>query len=162
MRLESDLLVSSLKQKLGHYHPCLLDWNVLRLVLRAWSSSGETVTPGHMLRGTWCTRCSWRTGARGELGRVHTGPSNFGVHLILVFPKTPSPCLQKELGWVALACYPAVYAILPLEFFCVWNIPISRRDNRCMFFPLWRPMMERNYQNRKLSDSSPRCLITLY
>lgn len=117
MRLESDHLVSSLKQKLGHYHPCLLDWNVLRLVLRAWSLSGETVTPGHMLLGSWCTRCSWRTGARGELGRVHTGPASFGVHLILVFPKTPSPCLQKELGWVALACYPAVYPVLSLEFF---------------------------------------------
>lgn len=90
MRLESDHLVISLKQKLGHCHPCLLDWSVLHLVLRAWSSSGETVTPGRMPLVTWCTRCSWRTGARGERGACIPGTSNFAVRLILVVLWSPS------------------------------------------------------------------------
>lgn len=99
MILEMDRLVSSSKQRLGHYHPRLLGWSVLRLVLRAWSSSGETVTLRYMLLMTWCTPCSWKTGTRGEMGERVPGMFPQPGFPSMCYPSEPLVLLVQRRGW---------------------------------------------------------------
>lgn len=117
MKSELDHLVSSLKQKLGHCHPCLLGSNVLQPGLRAWSWNGETVTLRHMLLTTWCTHYSWRTETRGTTGGGCTGKrsaSGFGVaSYVFLHPLKHSSLLKDFLHFYAQGYNP---------LFFIWTI----------------------------------------
>lgn len=156
MKLELDPLVSSLKQKLGHYHPCLLGSSVLRPGLRAWSWSGETAMPRRTLLRTRCTPCSWKTGTRGRAGQG--GGAGKAVALALGWSPLAYLCsrnslhLCEKISYVFRSCI-FLLKVIPssphLEFLNQYskdpNFPTCDNICVCFFFHnvrWWREIIE--------------------